>query len=360
MSKADKKFRAGRKREKKINKREIDMQMHSQEDILVTGGGGYLGGAIVERLIKKGHNVTSFSRNHYKDLDLMNVKQVLGDLNDRKAVEHVVEGKDIVYHVAAKAGVWGKFENYYQTNVIGTQNILAACKKCAINRLIYTSSPSVVFNSKDMEGVDESTPYPDKFPTAYTETKAIAEKEVVSASKNGLKTIILRPHLIWGPKDPHFVPRILARAKQLVKVGAEDKLVDTIYIDNAADAHILAAESLAEKPQLSGKIYFITNDEPKPLWYIINGILEAGGYAAVTKSLPHNVVRTMGALLEFTYNFLNLKGEPRMTRFVADELGKAHWFDISAAKRDFNYTPKVSIIEGMELLRTWLNEKYSD
>jgi len=326
-----------------------------QQKVLVTGGGGFLGGAIVEKLLQRGDAVTSFSRGFYPELEALGCHQIQGDLGDAADVEKALAGMDIVFHVAAKPGVWGRWEDYFQPNVIGTRNILAACKKQNIQRLIYTSSPSVIFDGTNMEGVDESVPYPDTFHTHYTKTKAIAEQEVVAAAREGLPAIILRPHLIWGPKDPHIVPRIIERAKKLVRVGSENLLVDTIYIDNAADAHIQAGDKLAENPALSGNIYFISNDEPIPLWDIINGILEAAGLAPVTKTLPHRVVWCIGAVLEGIYTLFRLSGEPKMTRFVADELGTAHWFDISAAKNDLGYKPAVSTKEGLQHLEIWLH-----
>ncbi len=327
-----------------------------KQRILVTGGGGFLGKAIVRKLVQRGESVTSFSRARYPELEQLGVNQIQGDLEDSDATMEAVKGMDLIFHVAAKAGVWGSYDSYYRPNVTGTRNVLAGCKKHGVPRLIHTSSPSVVFTGRDMEGVDESVPYPDEFHTPYTETKAIAEQEVLAAAREGLQVIVLRPHLIWGPEDPHIVPRVLERADKLVRVGKRDNLVDTIYIDNAADAHILAADSLQKTPSLSGNVYFISNDEPIPLWDIINGILKAGGREPVTRTLPHGVVWTIGAVLEFIYRTFRISGEPKMTRFVADELGTAHWFNINAVKQDIGYIPGVSIREGLQRLEAWLQQ----
>ncbi len=331
--------------------------MKQKQNILVTGGGGFLGGAVVEMLLKRGDNVSSFSRGDYPALKEAGVNQIQGDLSNPDDVSAAVNGMDCVFHVAAKPGVWGKYSDYYNTNTIGTQNIVDACLKHNVKRLIHTSSPSVVFTAGDMEGVDESVPYAKTFHTHYVKTKKMAEDYVLNAVKEkGLNAIILRPHLIWGPKDNHLVPRVIDRAKKLVKVGKRDNLVDTIYIDNAAHAHILADEKLAEKPELSGKIYFITQDEPIPMWDMINGILNAADLKPITKSLPHRVVWCIGSVLEFVYTVFRLPGEPKMTRFVADELASAHWFDISAAKNDLGYKPLVSTKEGLKRLAEWLKK----
>lgn len=331
--------------------------MNNKQKVLVTGGGGFLGGAIVEMLVQKDYNVSSFSRGKYPALESLGVNQIQGDLANPEDVSNAVKGMDVVFHVAAKPGVWGKYQDYYNANTLGTQNVVDACLTNNVKRLIHTSSPSVVFNAGDMEGADESTPYTETFHTHYVKTKKLAEEYVLQAVKEkGLKAIILRPHLIWGPKDNHLVPRVIQRAKKLVKVGNRNNLVDTIYIDNAAHAHVLANEKLAENPELSGKVYFITQDDPVPMWDIINGILKAAELPPITKTLPHRVVWCVGAILEGIYTVLRLPGEPKMTRFVADELATAHWFDISAVKNDLGYTPQVSTSEGLERLAVWLKE----
>jgi len=326
------------------------------ENILVTGGGGFLGKAIVKRLIKKGCRVSSFSRKSYPELDRLQVNQIKGDLCNSKAVEEACRGMDLVFHVAALPGVWGKYSDYYDTNVIGTENIITACRKHKVSRLIHTSSPSVVFNGKDMEGVHESVPHAARHTTHYPKTKALAEKAVLAASSGDLKVIILRPHLIWGPGDNHLVPRILDRAGRLRIVGNGKNIVDTIYIDNAALAHILAAEKLACNPDLSGRVYFISQDEPIFLWEMVNSILAAGGKKPITRKVPFRIAWIAGALLEFFYKTFRIDGEPMMTRFVANELSTSHWFDISAAKQDLDYVPEISTAQGLERLKKWLRD----
>lgn len=323
--------------------------------VLVTGGGGFLGKAIVRRLVSQGFRVRSFSRNMYPALRELGVGQFCGDLADADAVTEACRGVDTVFHVGAKAGVAGPWEHYFRTNVTGTENVLAACRQNNVKRLIYTSSPSVVFDGQDMQGVDESVPYPDRYLAAYPATKAQAEKKVRQAAAAGLAAIILRPHLIWGPEDNHLVPRILARAKRLRKVGNQRNLVDTIYIDNAADAHLLAAQSLKERPALSGRVYFVSQDAPVALWDMVDAILAAGGKPPVAKTVSRSTAMHAGLLLEFLWRWLPLPGEPPMTRFMAKELSCTHWFDITAAKRDLGYQPVVSTEEGLVRLRQWLS-----
>lgn len=329
--------------------------MKNSEKILVTGGGGFLGGAIVRQLVEKGTKVRSFSRQFYPGLEKLGVEQIQGDIADAEAAAKACSGIEAVFHTAAKPGVWGDYAAYYRANVTGTENIIAACFRHNVSRLIHTSSPSVIFNGKDMEGVNESVPYPEIYHAHYPKTKAIAEQRVLNAARQGLKTIILRPHLIWGPGDNHLVPRILAKAKRLRKIGDGNNRVDTIYIDNAAEAHILADEKLRSNPQLSGKIYFISQDEPISLWNMVNAILKAGGKPPVTRSVSPKTARLLGAILEGIYALFHLSGEPPMTRFVAEELATAHWFDISAAKKDLGYVPKISTAEGLQHLERYLD-----
>jgi len=316
---------------------------------LVTGGGGFLGGAIVRRLLVRGNTVRSLTRFRYPWLDDLGVSQILGDLSKPDDVTKAMEGVDLVFHVAAKAGVWGRYSDYYATNVTGTENIIAACLKHGVKKLVFTSTPSVVHSGGDLEGVNESTPYPDHFEASYPETKAIAEKAVLAANGSQLATVALRPHLIWGPGDPHLIPRVLRRAKEgrLRRIGKRDVKVDVTYIDNAAQAHMLAADKLEIGSPIAGKAYFISDGEPVVLWDFLNRILKDNGLPPVTKSVPVGLAKFAGWTLETLYKILWLPGEPSMTRFVANQLSTSHWYDISAAKRDLGYVPLVSTEQGL-------------
>jgi nucleoside-diphosphate-sugar epimerase len=320
---------------------------------LVTGGGGFLGGAIATKLVARGDEVRSFSRGPHAELESLDVEHIRGDLADSEAVSRAVRDSDVVFHVGAKAGVWGPYADYFATNVTGTENIITACRREGVRKLVYTSTPSVVFGAEDQEGVDESTPYPSSYETAYPETKAIAERKVLESNSPELATVALRPHLIWGPGDNHLVPRIVARGRagKLRKIGRRPCLVDSIYIDNAADAHIRAFEKLTPQAACAGKPYFISNDEPLPVFDLINKILAAAGVSPVTRSIPVPVAVAVGWMMETVYGVLSIKEEPPMTRFVAHQLATSHWFDISAARRDFGYVPSVTIDEGLERLK---------
>ncbi len=320
---------------------------------LVTGGGGFLGLAIVDALLENNIEVVSISRSRHESLVERGVEQFSADLADIEADHPAFAGCEWVFHVAAKAGVWGSYATYYRANVTATQNVINACRQQNIRKLIYTSSPSVVFAGTSLEGANESLPYPIRYTAPYPETKAIAEQLILNANDENLATVALRPHLIWGPGDNHLVPRIVERGRkgQLRIIGKGDNLVDCVYIDNAAIAHICAAEKLTPGAHISGKAYFISQGDPRPLWEIVNAILACADVAEVKRHIPAPIAYAAGWLLEKIHAGLNIKTEPRITRFVARELTTAHWFDISAAQRDLGYEPRVSIEQGLENLR---------
>lgn len=328
--------------------------------IFITGGGGFLGKAIVRQLVEKGHEVVSYSRQAYPELAALGVIHCQGDLGERTRVIAAMKGADAVIHTAAKADIWGDYLGFYQANVLGTENILVATEHWGIDKLVYTSSPSVVHPGQGgLEGVDESVPYPEHFEAFYPKTKAIAEQMILKANGPQLATVALRPHLIWGPGDPHFVPRLSqrARAGKLRLVGSKDPLIDTVYVDNAADAHLLALERLAIDSPIAGKAYFITQDEPLPVSEFANRILDAAGLPPVKRRVPLGVAQLAGSLFENAYRLLPLKGEPQFTRFLVHQLSTPHWFDISAAKKDLGYNPKVSLEEGMACLKQHLQNQ---
>ncbi len=327
---------------------------------LVTGGGGFLGGAIVRALLRRGDTVRSLARGDYPELRRLGVETLRGDLVESDTIQQAVHGCDVVFHVAAKAGVWGPYREYYRANVEGTQKVIDACLSRGVGRLVVTSSPSVVFNGRDMEGVDESLPYPDHHEAAYPATKAEAERIALAANGPDLAVVALRPHLIWGPRDNHLVPRIIARARsgKLRRIGSgPGKRIDATYIDNAAEAHLLASDRLAPGSSIAGKAYFIAQGEPLPVWDLVNAILAAAHLPPVRRSISPRLAYLAGAVCEGLYRSLGIASEPPMTRFVAQELSTAHWFNLDAARRDLGYAPRISTAEGLQRLESWLQSE---
>ena len=324
--------------------------------ILVTGGGGFLGQALCRGLRTRGHEVVSFNRGRYPALAAIGVQQVQGDLALRDAVIAAAAGCDAVFHNAAKAGAWGSYRSYYDANVVGTQNVIEACRIHGIGKLVYTSTPSVTHRkTHPVEGgTADTVPYGEQLKAPYAATKLLAEKLVLAANDMQLATVALRPRLIWGVGDNQLLPRLVERAKagRLRFVGDGDNRIDTTYIDNAAQAHFDAFEHLAPGAACAGRAYFISNGEPRTVRDIVNGLLQAAGAPAVEKTIPFGAAYAAGAVCEGLWHVLPLKGEPPMTRFLAEQLSTTHWYDMAPARRDFGYVPRVTIDEGLARLAT--------
>ncbi|RPD85341.1 2-alkyl-3-oxoalkanoate reductase [Luteimonas sp. 100069] len=323
--------------------------------LLVTGGGGFLGQALCRGLVERGFDVTSFNRGHYPELDAIGVRQVRGDLADGAAVANAAQGMDAIFHNAAKAGAWGSYESYHRANVLGTQNVLDACRAHGIGRLVYTSTPSVTHRATHPVegGTAETVPYGEHFKAPYATTKKIAEQAVLAANDATLATVALRPRLIWGPGDQQLLPRLVERAKagRLRFVGNGDNRIDTTYIDNAAQAHFDAFAHLAPGAACAGRAYFISNGEPTTVREIVNALLAAAGAPQVDRTVPFGVAYAIGAICEAVWPVLRLSGEPPMTRFLAEQLSTTHWYDMAPATRDFGYVPRVSLHDGLIRLK---------
>jgi nucleoside-diphosphate-sugar epimerase len=323
---------------------------------LVTGGGGFLGSSICRQLLRQGHQVVAFQRSAAPHLEALGICIVRGDITDISALLKASKECDAIIHTAGKAGVWGDPAEYQKINVEGTANVIRACRDLSIPNLVHTSSPSVVHSGGDIENGNESLPIAEHFTSPYPATKAQAEKNVLASNKDGLRTVALRPHLIWGPGDPHILPRLVKKVRGgKLALPAPEKVIDTIFVENAAQAHVLALLELQGKARCSGKPYFITNNEPLPQGEIIQKLLAAVGIRVKIRSVPTGLARAAGTVCEFSWRLLPLAGEPPITRFAVDQLGTAHWFDTSAAERDFGYRPEISIAEGLaELAKSGL------
>jgi nucleoside-diphosphate-sugar epimerase len=314
----------------------------STPTVLVTGGNGFLGRAVVERCLARGYAVRVYGRSDLAADLTPRVAFHRGDLADAAALTAAVQGCDYVFHVAAKAGVWGAWDDYVRSNITGTETVVQACRAHGVRALVYTSTPSVVFNGESFRGADESLPYGQDFLCAYAETKATAERRALEAASDTLKVCALRPHLIWGPGDHHLFPRVLerARAGKMRIVGDGTNRVDVTHVDTAADAHLGALDALLAG-RANGKAYFLSQGEPVNLWEFINRLVVGAGLPPVTKKIPLRRAYALGATMEALWTILPLKGEPPLTRFVAVELAKDHWFDVSAAQRDLGLKPAV-------------------
>jgi 2-alkyl-3-oxoalkanoate reductase len=323
--------------------------------VFVTGGSGFLGHAIVLQLLDAGHEVHTFARNNDDRLNREGVTQFLGSLTSYSAIKEAMTGCHAVIHAAAKTGIQGTYDEFYDTNVLGTQHILEACRALNIQLLVYTSTASVIFDGGS-EGKNEELPYPKKFDAYYPQTKAIAEQQVIQANGPELATVSLRPHLVWGPGDPHFFPRLMAKRRldKLRILGKKTFRVDVTYVDDAAKAHLQALAVLQQEPnRVAGKAYFLSQDEPIAVDDFMNRLVACGGLGPVTKRINPSVARFAGWCIQKVYRTFRLKKEPPFDLFIAKQLSSSHWYDISAAKRDFGFLPELTIEEGMERLKKW-------
>lgn len=326
--------------------------------VLVTGGGGFLGSAIIEKLIEAGHETVSFSRSEHPKVKELGAGFVKGDLRNSEEVNEAVRGMEAVIHSAAKVGYWGNYDDFHDVNVNGTKNIVQACRKNRIRNLVFTSSPSVIFTGKDMEGPDETVPYPPKYDTSYSKTKAMAERYVLSSDNTELRTIALRPHLVWGPGDTHIIPGLIERARKgkMIRIGDGKNTADMVYVENAADAHVLALEALEHNPNSRGRPFFITNGDPRNMWDFIGEILSAAGLGPVKRSIGTGPAKVGVGLLEVYYKLFRKGKEPPLSLFLVKELTTSHWYDISAARKELGYEPKVSMDEGLKKLKEWFDQ----
>lgn len=322
--------------------------------ILVTGGGGFLGTWIIKELLKNPtYLVTNFSRNNYSHLEDLGVPTIRGDLTNTEDVEHAIsQGFDAIFHVASKVGMWGKPEAFDSINVEGTRNVIESAKKNGVTRLVYTSSPSVVFGQGGHQGADESLSYPSEHLSEYARTKALAEQLVLGANSENFFTCAMRPHLVWGPGDQFLIPRVLQKARigKLKIVGNGDNQVDIIYVENAAKAHVMALNGLSTNPAIRGQAYFL-GQGPIKLWDFISLVLKKAEVDPIESQISIRAAYLVGIILEKIWKFAGINNpEPPMTRFVALNLGKDHWFSHEKAYRDFGWKPEITVESGLETL----------
>jgi nucleoside-diphosphate-sugar epimerase len=319
--------------------------------VLVTGGGGFLGSAICRQLAATGHEVIAFQRSPAPQLAKAGISTIEGDVRELDSLLGASDGCDAVIHCAARAGLWGEADDYDKINVNGTRNVIEACQANGVGHLVYTGSPGVVLSGEDIEGGDESLPYVEKPLAPYPTSKIAAERLVREANAPGLRTVVLRPALMWGPGDPHFLPRLIHRAiSDHLFLPAPEKKNDVVYVENAARAHVQAVQELASTGRCAGNVYFVTNNEPQSQGDFILRLLTAVGVNARIRRIPPALAKFAGSVMERCWKIFRIKSEPPFTRFLAAQLCAAHWFDGSAARRDFGYVAPISIEQGLAAL----------
>ena len=316
--------------------------------VLVTGAGSLLARRTAEALLARGDEVVCMQR-HRAAID---VQQVLGDVRDVERVTFAAAGCDAIIHAAAKVGVVGRWEEYRGINVDGTANIINAAVTHGIARVVHVSTPSVAHVGDAIVGGGADPATTGRRGAWYPESKAIAEQLALGAASADLGVVAIRPHLVWGPGDTQLVGRIVerARAGRLALVGGGAALIDTTYIDGAADALLAALDAVHPSERCSGRAYVVANGEPRPIRELVLGICAAAGVEVTPREVPRSVATFAGSLVESVWRLRRTQTEPPLTRFLAEQLGTAHWFDPRPVRDDLGWTPRVSIDEGLRRL----------
>lgn len=323
-------------------------------EILVTGGTGFLGQHLAGALLENGHHVRLLGRDfaQVQALVAAGAMPVVADLRAREAVSAACAGVEVVYHVGALSAPWGRRADFYEINVGGTKAVLAGCRQAGVRRLIYVSSPSVVFDGRDQHNLSEDAPYPRRFASVYSLTKKLGE-DLVNAAAARMQVVILRPKAIFGPGDRSLLPRLItvARQKRLPQIGDGRNLVDLTYVENVVQALVLALDA----NKAVGRIYTITNDEHVLLWDVIYSVLGRLGLATNLRQVPLAAALAAAGLMELR---AVLTGEePLLTRYTAAILGRTQTYDIRAARCDLGYVPRISVSDGVELTLETLKDE---
>ncbi|MCX6520791.1 MAG: NAD-dependent epimerase/dehydratase family protein [Actinobacteria bacterium] len=319
--------------------------------VLVTGGSSLLARRTAEALLARGDEVVMLQRGEAP----IDAPQVRGDVRDADLVHRALDGCDAVVHAAAKVGIVGSWEEFRSINVDGTANVIAAARELGLSRVVYVSTPSVSHAGHSLVGALADPPVTGRTDAHYAESKAVAERLALGAASDALPVVAIRPHLVWGPGDTQLVGRIVerARAGRLALVGGGTALIDTTYIDNAASALVAALDAAIPGATCVGRAYVIANGEPRPIRELIEGILHAAGVTAEPKVVPLRVALGAGSVVEKIWARAKPDEEPPLTRFLAEQLGTAHWFDPRPARDDLGWRPTVTIDQGLAELAAW-------
>jgi nucleoside-diphosphate-sugar epimerase len=321
--------------------------------VLVTGASGLLGGAVGRLLVRQGHDVATFQR---RPSGVDGATDFCGSVSDEEALRGAVEGPEGIIHLAAKVSFTGRAAEFDEVNVEGTRRLLHCARAAGVRDVVFVSSPSVANSGAAITGLGAEPADPEHAHGDYSRTKAEAELLALAADAPEFRVTAVRPHIVWGPGDTQLVERVLARARRnrLPLLGAGAALIDTTYVDNAAAAIVAA---LHRMEHVHGRALVVSNGEPRPVGELLAGICAAGGVPAPSWSVPGGVARAAGAVLERVWSWAGRKEEPPMTRFLAEQLSTAHWFDQRETRELLDWTPAISLDEGLARLAEYYSSR---
>ena len=316
--------------------------------VLVTGATSLLGRSLVERLVSRGDLVSLLQRRSSG----LAVTEHLGDISDRQVVAKSMVGAEAVVHLAARVAVTGPWSAFESVNIRGTRNVVESAKAAGVRRFVQVSSPSVAYHGKPLVGASAEPASPARARGHYARSKASAELLALASDSPDMAVVAVRPHLVWGPGDTQLIGRIVdrARAGRLAPVGSGAALIDTTYIDNAADALVAAVD---RAPDIGGRAFVVTNGEPRPVRELLTRIVRSAGLEPTRARVPYQIARGGGFAIERIWERRGIDEDPPMTSFLAEQLGTAHWFDQRDTRSALQWEPKVQLAEGFERLREW-------
>lgn len=319
---------------------------------VVVGGCGFLGRHLVEGLVERGYKVRVFDLR--TTFSMEEVEFSTGDLCKKEDLLPILEGASIVFHTASPPPSCNNRDLFYQVNVGGTQILLEACLEAGVGRLVLTSSASVVYEGKDIKNGTEELPYALRPMDYYTETKILQEKLVLEYNDpGGILTIAVRPHGIFGPRDPQMLPTVVSAAqagKMKYIIGDGKNIVDFTHVKNVVHGHILAAESLTQYSSTAGQAYNITNNEPIPFWTFLSRILTELDYPPPSIHLPYWLLYLIAWLLQCLSLLLSplTSFKPTFTPMRVALAGTHHYYSCQKAQRDLGYSPPLSLEDGLQ------------
>jgi nucleoside-diphosphate-sugar epimerase len=311
----------------------------------VTGGSGFIGGKLIERLVSSGEKVRALARSDASAARVaeLGAEPVRGEIGDRASLEAGVAGCERAFHAAAKVEDSGPWEEFLRDNVGGTRNVVDACEAAGVRRLVHVSTEAVLIAGDPLVNVDETAPRRTDSKAPYPRSKAMAE-EVLLAAGGSMERVVLRPRFVWGAGDTSLLPGILAlvHAGRFAWIGGGRHLTDTTHVENVVEGLVLAAEKGRDR-----EIYFVTDGEPVVFREFVSELISTQGEEPPTRSVPRPVAAALAAGGETVWNALHLRGAPPLSRFAFWVSSQECTINIAKARAELGYAPVRSRADGL-------------